>query len=283
MQKNNVMSVDVEDYYQVAALAKSVAVDEWEQQESRVVANTHRLLDLFSEKNIKGTFFVLGWVADREPQLVKDIHNQGHEVASHGYSHQLIYNQSQDVFREETIRSKKLLEDLIGEQVLGYRAASYSITERNLWALDILHEAGFVYDSSIFPIRHDRYGIPDAETVPHKLTTPNGGELVEFPLTTRRIGKLNIPVAGGGYFRLYPYFLTRNFLEAVNKKQDEQFVFYLHPWEVDPQQPRIEASWFSKFRHYNNLDKCESRLSQLIDDFRFTTMRSVLTDLNLLQ
>ena len=277
------MSVDVEDYYQVSAFAKSVNTNEWEQHESRVVANTQRLLKLFAEKNIKATFFVLGWVADREPQLVKDIHNQGHEIASHGYSHQLIYNQSQDVFKEETLRSKKLLEDLIGEEVLGYRAASYSITKKNLWALDILQEAGFTYDSSIFPIRHDRYGIADAETIPHKLTTPNGNSLVEFPLTTRRLGNLNIPVAGGGYFRLYPYFLTRHFLKAVNKKQKEQFVFYLHPWEVDPEQPRIEASWFSKFRHYNNLDKCQLRLSKLMDDFKFTTMKSVLTELNLLQ
>jgi len=276
------MSVDVEDYYQVSAFAKSVATHEWEQHESRVVANTRRLLVLFSEKNIKATFFVLGWVAEREPLLVKEIHKQGHEIASHGFSHQLIYNQSQKVFREETIKSKKLLEDLIGEAVIGYRAASYSITKRNLWALDILQEAGFVYDSSIFPIRHDRYGIADAKTTPHKLTTPNGGELVEFPLTTRRIGKLNIPVAGGGYFRLYPYFLTRHFLNAVNNKQDEQFVFYLHPWEVDPQQPRIEASWFSRFRHYNNLDKCELRLNKLMSDFKFSTMKSVLTDLNLL-
>lgn len=277
------MSVDVEDYYQVSAFAKSVDTNDWEQHESRVVSNTHKLLDMFSEKNIKATFFVLGWVADREPELVKEIHRQGHEVASHGYSHQLIYNQSQKVFKEETIKSKKLLEDLIGEKVLGYRAASYSITKRNLWALDVLAEAGFVYDSSIFPIRHDRYGIADAKTIPHKLATPNGGELIEFPLTTRRIAKMNIPVAGGGYFRLYPYFLTRHFLKAVNKKQDEQFVFYLHPWEVDPQQPRIEASWFSKFRHYNNLEKCESRLNNLIDDFPFATMKSVLSDLNLIQ
>ncbi len=277
------MSVDVEDYYQVSAFAKSVATTEWEQHESRVVANTQRLLDLFAEKKVKATFFVLGWVADREPQLVKDIHSQGHEIASHGYSHQLIYNQTPDIFKSETIKSKQLLEDLIGEEVLGYRAASYSITKRNLWALDILAEAGFTYDSSIFPIRHDRYGIADAKTIPHKLMTPNGAELIEFPLTTRRIGNLNIPVAGGGYFRLYPYFLTRYFLKAVNKKQDEQFVFYLHPWEVDPEQPRIEASWFSKFRHYNNLEKCESRLNNLMDDFNFTTMKTVLADLNLLQ
>ncbi len=283
MNKSNVMSVDVEDYYQVSAFAKSVAISEWEQHESRVVDNTLRLLDLFAEKKVKATFFVLGWVAEREPQLVKEIHSQGHEIASHGYSHQLIYNQSPEVFKEETIKSRELLEDLTGEEVLGYRAASYSITKRNLWALDILAEAGFVYDSSIFPIRHDRYGIADAKTTPHKLTTPNGAELVEFPLTTRRIGNLNIPVAGGGYFRLYPYFLTRHFLKAVNKKQDEQFVFYLHPWEVDPQQPRIKASWFSKFRHYNNLDKCELRLSNLMDDFNFTTMKTVLTELNLLQ
>ena len=283
MKKNNVMSVDVEDYYQVSAFAKSVATDEWDQHESRVVSNTQRLLDLFAVKNVKATFFVLGWVAEREPKLVKEIHRQGHEIASHGYSHQLIYNQTPAVFKEETLKSKQLLEDLTGEEVLGYRAASYSITKRNLWALDILAEAGFSYDSSIFPIHHDRYGIADAKTVPHKLATPNGAELIEFPLTTRRMGKLNIPVAGGGYFRLYPYFLTRHFLKAVNKKQAEQFVFYLHPWEVDPQQPRIEASWFSKFRHYNNLEKCETRLGHLMDDFNFTTMKAVLTELKLLQ
>jgi polysaccharide deacetylase family protein (PEP-CTERM system associated) len=278
----NVMSVDVEDYYQVSAFSKSVSPNNWHDYESRVVDNTLKLLDLFASKNLKSTFFVLGWVAEREPELVKEIHRQGHEIASHGYSHQLVYNQTPEVFRDETIRSKKLLEDLIGEPVLGYRAASYSITNKNLWALDILHEAGFAYDSSIFPIRHDRYGIPDAKTVPHILTTPNGGKLVEFPLTTRRIGSVNIPVAGGGYFRLYPYFLTRMFLKAVNRKQNEQFVFYLHPWEVDPDQPRINASWFSRFRHYNNLVKCESRLSKLTDDFSFATMRSVLTDLGLL-
>lgn len=282
-QLQNVMSVDVEDYFQVSAFAASVARDKWDNFPLRVRNNTYRLLDLFNQAGIKATFFCLGWIAERDQKLIKEIHAAGHEIASHGYSHQLIYNQTPEVFRDETLRSKKLLEDIIGEPVQGYRAASYSITQQSLWALDILAEAGFVYDSSIFPIRHDRYGIPDAKTTPHHLTTPNGSQLVEFPLTTRRIGKYNIPAAGGGYFRLYPYFLTRFLLKGVNRKQREQFVFYLHPWEVDPDQPRIDASAFSKFRHYNNLAKCESRLSQLLKDFNFTTMRDVLTQLQLLK
>ncbi len=282
-QLQNVMSVDVEDYFQVSAFAAAVKRDNWDNFPLRVRNNTYRLLELFGNAGIKATFFCLGWVADRDQNLIKEIHAAGHEIASHGYSHQLIYNQTPEVFREETLRSKKLLEDIIGESVQGYRAASYSITLQSLWALDILAEAGFVYDSSIFPIRHDRYGIPDAKTTPHNLATPNGSKIVEFPLTTRRIGKYNIPAAGGGYFRLYPYFLTRYLLKGVNKRQHEQFVFYLHPWEVDPDQPRIEASAFSKFRHYNNLAKCESRLNQLIKDFKFTTMRDVLVQLDLIK
>ena len=277
----NVMSVDVEDYFQVSALAPTVQ-NQWDDYPLRVRNNTMRLIELFDRAGLKATFFCLGWVADRDPDLIREIHNAGHEIASHGYSHQLVYNQTPEVFREETIRSKKLLEDIIGQAVLGYRAASYSITNKSLWALDILVDAGFVYDSSIFPIRHDRYGIPDAKTIPHELETPNGSKLVEFPLTTRRIGSMNIPVAGGGYFRLYPYFLTRHFLKGVNRKQNEQFVFYLHPWEVDPEQPRIKAGLLSRFRHYNNLDKCESRLEKLVSDFQFTTMRDVLTRLELL-
>ena len=276
------MSVDVEDYFQVSAFGKSVDTRDWDKFPLRVRNNTMRLLDLFDRAEIKATFFCLGWVADRDRNLIKEIHQAGHEIASHGYSHQLIYNQTPEVFKEETHRSKKLLEDIIGESVKGYRAASYSITNKSLWALDILADAGFEYDSSIFPIRHDRYGIADAKTIPHELSTPNGSKLIEFPLTTRRMASMNIPVAGGGYFRLYPYFLTKFFLKGVNKKQAEQFVFYLHPWEVDPDQPRIEASRFSKFRHYNNLSKCEARLENLVKDFEFTTMHNVLAQLKLL-
>ena len=280
MRIKNALTVDVEDYFQVSAFAKSIKHDEWGSQPLRVEQNTQRLLNLFDEAQVKATFFVLGWVADRVPQLVKEIADRGHEVASHGYSHQLIYNQTQEVFREETIRSKKLLEDLSQQPVHGYRAASYSITRESLWALDILAETGFDYDSSIFPIRHDRYGIPDAKEVPHRLKTPQGHSLVEFPLSTAKIFNYKLPVAGGGYFRLYPYALTRAGLRQVNSRQ-QPFIFYLHPWEIDPDQPKIEAGWFSRFRHYNNLEKCEPRLQRLMKDFQFDTVWQVLNSLGL--
>jgi polysaccharide deacetylase family protein (PEP-CTERM system associated) len=238
------------------------------------------LLDLFDQHGVKATFFVLGWVAERTPGLVREIASRGHEVACHGYSHQLVYNQSPRVFREETIRSKILLEDIIQSPVNGYRAASYSITGRSLWALDIIADAGFEYDSSIFPVHHDRYGIPDASEYPHRLKTPNGNWLVEFPLSTARIFGLRLPVAGGGYFRLYSYAITKAGLNQINRRQ-KPFIFYLHPWEIDTEQPKISAGWKSRFRHYNNLDKCEHRLRRLMNDFNFGTAAAVLKGLDL--
>lgn len=277
----NVLTIDVEDYFQVAALAESIKTADWHNQPSRVENNTLRLLDLFDEHNVKVTHFVLGWIADRFPELIKAIKNRGHEIASHGYSHQLIYNQSQEVFKQETFKSKALLEDLIGEEIIGYRAASYSITEKSLWALDTLIEAGFKYDSSIFPVRHDRYGIVNFPKQPHHLTAPCGETIVEYPLTTYKLLGQTLPVAGGGYFRLYPYWLTEFFYRSINK-HSQPFVFYLHPWEIDPQQPRVKASWLSEFRHYNNLHKCESRLVKLLNRFKFATMHQKLRSLNLL-
>ncbi len=276
----NALTVDVEDYFQVSAFTKNVNQNDWDKFPPRVEKNTQRLMDMFDEAGIKATFFVLGWAADRNRGLVKEIADRGHEVASHGYSHQLIYNQSQKVFREETIRSKLLLEDIIQAPVRGYRAASYSITKDSLWALDILAEVGFDYDSSIFPVRHDRYGIPDAKEIPHVLKTPQGHSLVEFPLSTAKIFNYKLPVAGGGYFRLYPYFLTQAGLRQVNSRQ-QPFIFYLHPWEIDPDQPNIETSWFSRFRHYNNLEKCEPRLQRLMKEFQFGTAWQVLSSLGL--
>jgi polysaccharide deacetylase family protein (PEP-CTERM system associated) len=233
------------------------------------------LLELFEKYQIKATFFVLGWVAERNPQLVKDIAIAGHEIACHGYSHQLIYHQSRDVFREETRRSKSLLEEIIHKPVLGYRAASYSIIDTSKWALDILVEEGFDYDSSIFPIRHDRYGIPNANEDPHHLETPTGNSIVEFPLSTTKIFGYKLPVAGGGYFRLYPYSFTKMGLSKLNKKK-KPFIFYLHPWEIDQFQPRVKTNFISHFRHYNNLDKCEVRLERLLQDFKFCTVIEVL-------
>ena len=281
MAIQNALTIDVEDYFHVSAFAKSINHTDWDNHPLRVEKNTQQLLDLFDEVQVKATFFVLGWVADRNRGLVKEIAERGHEVACHGYSHQLIYNQTPAVFREETIRSKALLEEIVQMPVLGYRAASYSITRNSLWALDILAEAGFIYDSSIFPVRHDRYGMPDAKEVPHVLKTPQGHSLVEFPLSTAKVFNHKFPVAGGGYFRLYPYALTKAGLGQINRRQ-QPFIFYLHPWEIDPEQPRVEAGWFSRFRHYNNLDKCESRLRRLLLDFEFGTARDVLTALALI-
>jgi polysaccharide deacetylase family protein (PEP-CTERM system associated) len=271
------MTIDVEDYFHVAALNKVIKPSQWDNQPSRVVANTHKILDLFDKKQIKGTFFVLGWVAEREPTLIKEIAGRGHEIASHGYSHQLIYTQEQSIFREETHKSKCILEDLIQKSIEGYRAASYSITKNSLWALDILTELGFTWDSSIFPVYHDNYGIPDTPTEPYQIKTRNGATLIEFPITSAKKFGLSIPAAGGGYFRQFPYPVFKYLFTVASKGNRVPKIFYLHPWEVDPDQPRFNnASWLSRFRHYTNLDKCEFRLNRFIDDFKFGTLSESL-------
>jgi polysaccharide deacetylase family protein (PEP-CTERM system associated) len=272
----NAMSVDVEDYFHVAALAGSIDRARWDEMEYRAEASTRRLLDLFDEFNLKSTFFVLGWVARRSPELIREIHARGHEVASHGMSHLLVYNQTPQEFTAETLESKALLEDIIGAPVLGYRASTYSITKRSLWALDILKEAGFLYDSSIFPIRHDLYGIPDAPQVPARITTPKGASIVEFPMSTAPMFGAKLPVSGGGYFRLLPYWLTRAGLRKLNFELKRPFIFYLHPWEVDPAQPRVRTGLKSRLRHYTNLSRTEGRLRRLIGEFRFAPVRDVL-------
>lgn len=278
----NALTVDVEDYFHVAALAPSIPRDSWSSRESRVVGNTQKLLAIFEQYDVRGTFFVLGWVAERHPQLVRDIAARGHEIACHGFSHRLVYEQTPEEFREETLRARNLLEDITGSAVLGYRAATYSIVRESLWALDILVELGFVYDSSIFPVRHDRYGIPDAERIPHRMSTPNGKSIVEWPLATARILGWRLPVAGGGYFRLLPYWLSRWGLASINRRDRRPFVFYLHPWEIDPAQSRVPASGLSRFRHYTNLEKCEGRLRRLLGEFQFGTARDGLVQLGLL-
>ncbi|MCG7898313.1 MAG: DUF3473 domain-containing protein [Candidatus Thiodiazotropha weberae] len=276
----NAITVDVEDYYQVSAFNKQITKAEWESYESRVYDNTHRILKIFDDSNIKGTFFVLGWVAERNKKLIHEISELGHEVACHGYSHDLVYNQTPETFLEETKQSKAIIEDIIGRPIKGYRAASYSITEKSLWALDILTECGFSYDSSIFPIMHDRYGIPGAKTMPHRLKTEKGNEIIEFPLSTVGVAKRRLPVSGGGYFRLFPYWLSKAGLNRVNRNDQMPFIFYMHPWEIDEGQPKIKSSRLSEFRHYNNIDKFESRLLKLIRDFEFSTVSDVLQRLN---
>jgi len=272
----NAFSVDVEDYFQVAALAPAIPVESWPTREYRVEGNTAVILELLEEKRVHGTFFILGWVAEKSPHLVRRIAEAGHEIACHGFSHQLIYRQTQATFREETLRAKHFLEDVIGKAVTGYRAASFSITRESLWALDVLIDAGFEYDSSVFPIRHDRYGIPGASPEPGKIVAPSQRSLVEFPMSAAKFCGVQVPVSGGGYFRILPYWMTRAGLKQINERSGRPFTFYLHPWEVDPGQPRVKVSAFSRFRHYTNLDKCEARLRRVLGDFPFATMREVL-------
>lgn len=276
------MTVDVEDYFHVSALSKAISREDWPNMEYRAEKSTRELLELFAEYNVQATFFVLGWIARRSPELIKAIHAAGHEIACHGMSHELVYSQTPKVFRSETRDAKAMLEDITGVATIGYRAASWSITRRSLWALDIVSELGFKYDSSIFPIRHDLYGIPDAPKHPSVMITPAGRRIIEFPPSTARIMGLCVPVAGGGYFRLLPYALTQRGLRQINSTEKQAFIFYVHPWELDPSQPRIDAGWLARFRHYTNLSRTQERLRRLLGEFRFTTARDVLADAGLL-
>jgi polysaccharide deacetylase family protein (PEP-CTERM system associated) len=271
------MSIDVEDYFHVSVFDGIVPRSAWDRMESRVVGNTNRLLAIFDEFNVRSTFFVLAWVGERYPDLVRAIAARGHEVASHGYAHRLIYDQTPAAFREDVRRAKGILEDICGKPVVGYRAPSYSITPRSLWALDMLLEEGYEYDSSIFPIRHDRYGIPISGRRPYRIDR-DLRHLIEVPGSTTRLGPLNLPVAGGGYFRLLPYWWTRWGISRVNTTERRAAVFYLHPWEIDPEQPKLQAGRLSRFRHYRNLAETETRLRQLLTDFTFDTVRRVVDE-----
>lgn len=262
----NGLTVDVEDYFQVSAFEGMVDRSAWGDFERRVVANTGRLLSVFSDAGIRATFFILGWIGEREPALLRDIVAHGHEIACHGYWHRLVYSQTPAEFREDVRRAKATLEGITGRQVLGYRAPSFSITRECMWAFEVLAQEGFAYDASVFPIRHDRYGIPDAERHPHRV---DGLGLLEIPASTVRIVGLNLPIAGGGYFRLLPYWWTRWGVRHVNEAEGRPIIFYLHPWEIDPAQPRLQGNTLSRFRHYRNLARTEPRLVRLLSDFRF--------------
>lgn len=275
-RQTNAMTVDVEDYFHVSVFDRVVKREQWATMESRVQANTERLLNLFDEFAVKGTFFVLGWVAERYPSLVRAIVERGHELASHGYAHRLIYNQTPDEFRQDVRRAKALLEDTGGVEVRGYRAPSFSVTRQSMWALDVLLEEQYRYDASIFPIRHDRYGIPGAPRWPHHLDRA-GGRIYEVPCSTVRVGGTNLPVAGGGYFRILPYAWTRWGLARLNQQDGQPAIFYLHPWEIDPAQPRLPVNALGRFRHYRNLHKTEARLRALMRDFRFGPLNGVLS------
>ena len=286
----NYLSFDIEDYFQVSAFETISRPDSWHSRPLRVERNTGRILALLQSRGIKSTFFILGWVAERCPDLVKRIAAAGHEIASHGYHHQRVTTLDRNAFREDVRSSKALLERLSGQAVLGYRAPSYSISAQTPWAFDELHAAGYRYDSSIFPIRHDLYGIRDwprfsgyavksASGAWHPVAEPNADRqaLLEVPITTLKLVGRNLPIAGGGYFRLLPYALTRWGLRHINREEKQPFVFYLHPWEFDPDQPRMTgAGWKSNFRHYLNLDKTEARFKRLLSDFDFTTISAGL-------
>jgi polysaccharide deacetylase family protein (PEP-CTERM system associated) len=352
----NALTIDLEDYFQVHAFSNVVRFEDWSDYPSRIEHNTHRLLAILNgylrtvqlrtpnselRTPVRATFFVLGWLAERYPNLIRTIKEEGHEIACHGYSHKLIYTQSKEEFREDVRKAKAILEDITGSEVVGYRAPSYSITSQSQWAFEVLMEEGFKYDSSIFPIHHDFYGSPEAPRFPflisfngnnnyefqilnlysgsesnnsitqlpcnstnssnstnpcnpsatlqhsstaapqHGLTpnselpTPNC--LLEFPLSTVRIFGANLPVAGGGYFRLFPYSLIKKGLRRINDEEKQPFVFYIHPWELDPDQPRLNSvSFRSRLRHYVNLHKTESRFKKLLSDFNFSSVKEVL-------
>jgi polysaccharide deacetylase family protein (PEP-CTERM system associated) len=303
----NAMTIDVEDYFHVSAFEKISPPPSWQGRELRVERNAEKVLSILAEAGVKSTFFVLGWVADRCPDMIRRIAREGHEIASHGYGHRRVTTQQRAEFREDIRRSKHLLEDLIGTAVVGYRAPSYSISPRSLWAFDELVEAGYGYDSSVCPVRHDFYGMPswprfatsvrrledgcwepeiplaaaEAERGGHQgeKTAGKGLFILEAPISTLKIWKTNLPIAGGGYFRLYPYALTRWGMGRINRKEGAPVIFYLHPWEFDPDQPRmVGAGLKSRFRHYLNLEKTEKRFRKLLRDFRFQPLRAVVLD-----
>ena len=334
----NILTIDIEDYFQVHAFSNVIKYEDWGSYECRIERNTDRILEilngsthnspLITQNSPKGSFFVLGWIAKRFPDLIRRIKGEGHEIACHGYAHQLIYKQSKEEFRKDIRKAKSILEDITGDEVIGYRAPSYSITNKSKWAFEVLVEEGFKYDSSIFPIRHDFYGIPNAPRFPfiislngnnnfefsmlnyelgtgalnnsltHSLIHSDGNStlnthnsylgpqssvlnthsfIVEFPLSTVQLLGMNLPISGGGYFRLFPYSLLKKGLKRINEKEQRPFIFYIHPWEIDPEQPRINGlSSRSKFRHYINLDKTESKFRRLLGDFQFSTIKQLL-------
>lgn len=272
----NALSFDIEDWFQVENLRSVVKEKDWERYELRVVKNTHKILKILRDQGIKATFFILGWVAERCPDLVRYIASEGHEIASHGYSHRLINKMSKEEFKRDLILSKTILEKLTHKKVLGYRAPSFTILEDTIWAIEILKEAGFKYDSSIFPVSfHDRYGFNGISGIPFYF--PNG--LLEIPLTTLKIFKFQIPLGGGGYFRLFPYYYFHYFFKYINYRK-KSVVFYLHPWELDPEQPRLNPPFFLKIRHYINLEKTEKKLKLLLKNFRFGPINQVISELS---
>ncbi len=273
----NALTIDVEDYYHVSGFAGVLGPGEWSRLESRVERNTYGVLELLDRFNARATFFFLGWVAARYPRLVMDVAASGHELGCHGYAHKLVYEQDAEDFRLDVREAKEVIEDASGRRVESYRAPSFSITRGSLWALDMLADEGFRYDSSIFPVCHDRYGIPGWSRFPHVVALPSGKELLEFPPSTMKILGLNIGM-GGGYLRMFPVSFTRAGIQRLNDGGQPAMI-YLHPWELDPGQPRVPGWSLRHFRHYHNLSKTESKLVRLLEEFEFGTTASVLAQI----
>jgi polysaccharide deacetylase family protein (PEP-CTERM system associated) len=271
----NALTIDLEDYYHVSAFREQISAGDWNSQQSRVERNTHLLLDLLDERNCKATFFTLGWVAEKHPSLVRHVAERGHEVACHSLRHRTVFEMTPAEFRDDTLQAKRLLEDCSGTAVLGYRAPSFSITSKSLWALEILAELGFAFDSSIFPVKHPSYGIPDAPRDPHRVKTPSGS-IVEFPMTTMEFAGMRSPFGGGAYLRLLPYWYTRWGVRFLNVRENRQVCLYLHPWELDPEQPRMSGSLTSRMRHYVGLRNTLVKFSNIIRDFEFCPLGLLL-------
>jgi polysaccharide deacetylase family protein (PEP-CTERM system associated) len=276
MAIKNGLSVDVEDYFHAEAIAAHFDRSNWEMMECRVVENTHRVLDLLGEHNARATFFVLGWVAERFPKLVLEIHARGHEIGCHSYWHRLVYQLTPDEFREDTRRAKEVIESSTGVKVIGYRAPSFSVTKSSLWALTILSELGFEYDSSIFPIRHDLYGIPGHARFLCRYEKDGRWEMAELPLSTWRLGNINLPFGGGGYLRILPFAYTRRAFRRVNEGERQPAIVYFHPWEIDPEQPRLEVPLRSRLRHYMNLSRMRERVTMLLQNYEFVPLGELL-------
>ena len=270
---SNAMTVDVEDYFQVQAFAGCISRESWDCRPGRVERNTMAILEQFARWDIRATFFTLGWVADRYPAIVRQIAAGGHEVASHGYAHELIHELTPQQFQDDVTRAKNVLEAIGGAEVKGYRAPTFSLNSRTEWAFRILEETGHTYSSSTYPVRHDLYGDPDAPRFSYR---PDGGSLLEIPMTTLRVGSRNLPIAGGGYFRLLPYGIYRTALRRFGRREEKPGIFYFHPWEIDADQPKVhEASRRSKFRHYLNIAAVPARLDRLLQDFKWGRMDHV--------
>jgi polysaccharide deacetylase family protein (PEP-CTERM system associated) len=273
------LSVDVEDYFHVEAFADNIGRDRWDTFPSRVHRNCERILDIFEKHGWHATFFVLGWVAERDPALVRKIAQAGHELACHSYAHRRVFSLQPEEFREDLRRARGLIEEAAGVQVVGYRAPTFSIVRRSVWAMEILAEEGFLYDSSIFPIRHDLYGYPEFPRFLQRIELPTGRQIFEVPMSTIRLGGLNWPLGGGGYLRLLPMTYTSWAIRRIHRQDRQPFILYLHPWELDPEQPRLSGRWKSKLRHYTGLRGMEARLEKLLGRGRFEPLKNLVSRL----